>query len=79
MRTGASSRLSAKCLARAGSTVARIAGPGVQARTQPAAVHEACPGLTAVLRYEIVPSRLELSVASMQRFLLAPGRSALGR
>jgi len=66
MRTGAASGLSAKYLAKAGSRVAGIIGTGVQARTQLAALHEACTSLTDVLCYDLVPGRAELFVASMQ-------------
>jgi ornithine cyclodeaminase/alanine dehydrogenase len=66
MRTGAASGLAAKYLAKAGSSVAGIIGTGVQARTQLAALHEACADLADVLCYDIVPSQMERFVDAMQ-------------
>jgi ornithine cyclodeaminase/alanine dehydrogenase len=65
MRTGASAGISAKYLARAGSSVAAIVGCGVQARTSLAALVETLPELAQVRCYDLYPQATQRFIAEM--------------
>jgi len=65
MRTGASAGISARYLARAGSSVAAIVGCGVQARTSLMALVEELPALSEVRCYDLFPAATEKFIADM--------------
>ncbi|MCK4624181.1 MAG: ornithine cyclodeaminase family protein [Phycisphaerae bacterium] len=65
MRTGASAGISAKYLARPGSSVAGIIGCGVQARTSLMALVETLPKLQEVRCYDLYPQATKKFIADM--------------
>ncbi len=65
MRTGASAGISARYLARRGSSVAAFVGCGVQARTSLMALAEELPALSEARCYDLVPEATEAFVAEM--------------
>ena len=65
MRTGASVGISARYLARPGSTVAAFVGCGVQARTSLMALVEELPALAEVRCYDLFPEAARRFVAEM--------------
>jgi ornithine cyclodeaminase/alanine dehydrogenase len=66
MRTGASAGISAKYLARAGSTCAAMVGCGVQARTTLMALVETLPELGEVRCYDLFPEATQRFIADMR-------------
>jgi len=65
MRTGASAGISARYLARAGSSAAAIVGCGVQARTSLRALVEELPALAEVRCYDLFPAATRRFIADM--------------
>ena len=65
MRTGASAGISAKYLARSGSTVAAFVGCGVQARPSLMALAEELPALAEVRCYDLLPAAAEAFLTEM--------------
>lgn len=66
-RTGASTAISAKYLARKDSKIAAFLGCGVQARTSLAALMEELPNLCRVSCYDIIPEAAQKFVQEMSR------------
>ena len=67
MRTGASTGISAKYLARQGSSVVAILGCGVQARTSLMALVETLPHLSSVRCYDLYPEASRRFIDEMSR------------
>jgi len=65
MRTGASAGISARYLARPGSSAAAIVGCGVQARTSLRALVEELPALAEVRCYDLFPEATRRFIADM--------------
>jgi alanine dehydrogenase len=65
MRTGASAGISARYLARSGSTTVAMVGCGVQARTSLMALVEELPALAEVLCFDLLPAAVQRFTSDM--------------